>query len=202
MANLIVGVTGGIGSGKSAVMQAFEWLGIVAEDADVMARVVVEPGKPALKAIVEHFGPDVLAPDGSLNRPALRQVIFSDANAKLWLENLLHPLINQELEKRLAAAQSPYALLVSPLLFETGQNRLVDRVLVVDVPEALQLERASKRDGVDVGQIQRIMASQMDRQERLARANEVLDNSGDLASMQQQVERLHREYLSMSSAAR
>lgn len=198
MANLIVGVTGGIGSGKSAVMQAFEQLGIVAEDADVMARVVVEPGKPALKAILEHFGPDVLAPDGSLNRPALRQLIFSDADAKQWLENLLHPLINQELEERLSAAQSPYALLVSPLLFETGQDRLVDRVLVVDVPETVQLERASQRDGVDIAQIRRIMASQMDRQERLARADEVLDNREDLASMREQVERLHQRYLEMS----
>lgn len=198
MANLIVGVTGGIGSGKSSVMRAFEQLGIVAEDADVMARVVVEPGKPALKAIVEHFGPEMLSPDGSLDRPALRQIIFSDADAKQWLENLLHPLINQELEERLAAASSSYALLVSPLLFETGQDRLVDRVLVVDVPKTLQLERASQRDGVDVAQIQRIMASQMDRQERLSRADEVLDNSGDLASMQQQVERLHRAYLRMS----
>lgn len=201
MANLIVGVTGGIGSGKSAVMQAFEQLGAVAEDADVMARVVVEPGKPALKAIAEHFGPEVLSPDGSLNRPALRQIIFSDTDAKQWLENLLHPLINQELEERLAAANSPYALLVSPLLFETGQDRLVDRILVVDVPEAIQLERASRRDGVDAEQIQRIMASQMDRQERLARADEMLDNSGDLASMQAQVERLHRRYLEMSGVS-
>ncbi|WP_347330850.1 dephospho-CoA kinase [Marinimicrobium locisalis] len=198
MANLIVGVTGGIGSGKSAVMRAFEELGIVAEDADVMARVVVKPGKPALKAIAAHFGPEAISPDGSLNRPALRQLIFSDADAKQWLENLLHPLINQELEERLAAATSPYALLVSPLLFETGQNRLVDRVLVVDVPEAVQLERASQRDGGDTEQIRRIIASQMNRQERLDRADEVLDNSGDLSAMLEQVERLHQQYLEMS----
>lgn len=194
MAQRIIGVTGGIGSGKSAVMRAFQAKGIEAVDADDMARVVVEPGQPALEAIAEHFGPDILTPEGALNRPALRAIIFSDTHAKNWLETLLHPLINRELRARLAAAQSPYALLVSPLLFETGQDELVDRILVVDVPEAVQLARASVRDGADPEQIKRIMANQMAREERLARADDVLDNSGDMADLERQVVELHQKY--------
>ncbi|WP_439510876.1 dephospho-CoA kinase [Marinimicrobium koreense] len=194
MAERVIGVTGGIGSGKSSVMRAFQAKGIEAVDADDMARVVVEPGQPALNAIAEHFGPDILTPEGTLNRPALRTIIFSDPDAKTWLEALLHPLINQELRLRLAAAQGPYALLVSPLLFETGQDRLVDRILVVDVPESVQLARASARDGADPEQIRRIMASQMSREERLRRADDVLDNSGHLADLERQVGELHGKY--------
>lgn len=198
MASLIVGVTGGVGSGKSAVMESFQKRDIAAEDADHMARVVVAPGEPALDAIAKHFGPDILTPEGALDRPKLRQIIFSDSDAKQWLEELLHPLINDELERRLAAAESPYALLVSPLLFETGQSRLVDRVLVIDVPESVQLERASWRDDVDVEQIQRIIDSQMSREERLKRADDVLDNRGDLVAMEEEVERLHKRYLELA----
>jgi dephospho-CoA kinase len=194
MAERVIGVTGGIGSGKSSVMRAFQAKGIEAVDADDMARVVVEPGQPALNAIAEHFGPDILTPEGTLNRPALRTIIFTDPDAKTWLEALLHPLINRELRSRLAAARGPYALLVSPLLFETGQDKLVDRILVVDVPESLQLARASARDGADSEQIRRIMASQMSREERLRRADDVLDNSGDLADLERQVVELHQKY--------
>ncbi len=194
MAERIIGVTGGIGSGKSSVMRAFKAKGIEAVDADDMARVVVEPGQPALDAIAEYFGPDILTSEGALNRPALRAIIFSDTDSKKWLEALLHPLINRELRARLAAAESPYALLVSPLLFETGQDELVDRILVVDVPEAVQLARASARDGADPEQIKRIMGSQMAREERLARADDVLDNSGDLADLERRVVELHQKY--------
>ncbi len=194
MAERIIGVTGGIGSGKSAVMRAFQAKGIEAVDADDMARVVVEPGQPALDAIAEHFGPDILTPEGALDRPALRAIIFSDSAAKTWLEKLLHPLINRELRARLASAQSPYALLVSPLLFETGQDALVSRILVVDVPEAVQLARASARDGADPEQIKRIMASQMSRAERLKRADDVLDNTGSLADLERQVVELDQKY--------
>lgn len=194
MAERVIGVTGGIGSGKSSVMRAFQAKGIEAVDADDMARVVVEPGQPALNAIAEHFGPDILTPEGTLNRPALRTIIFTDPDAKTWLEALLHPLINRELRSRLAAARGPYALLVSPLLFETGQDKLVDRILVVDVPESLQLARASARDGADPEQIRRIMASQMSREERLRRADDVLDNSGGLADLKRQVGELHGKY--------
>ncbi len=196
MAQRIIGVTGGIGSGKSAVMRAFQAQGIEAVDADEMARVVVEPGQPALDAIAKHFGPTILTPEGALDRPALRDIIFSDSTAKTWLEARLHPLINRELRARLAAAQSPYALLVSPLLFETGQEELVDRILVVDVPETVQLARASARDGADPEQIKRIMGSQMSRKERLARADDVLDNSGDMADLERQVVELNQKYLS------
>lgn len=194
MAERVIGVTGGIGSGKSSVMRAFQAKAIEAVDADDMARVVVEPGQPALNVIAEHFGPDILTPEGTLNRPALRTIIFSDPDAKTWLEALLHPLINRELRSRLAAAQGPYALLVSPLLFETGQDKLVDRILVVDVPESVQLARASARDGADPEQIRRIMASQMSREERLRRADDVLDNSGDLADLERRVGELHGKY--------
>lgn len=198
MAERVIGVTGGIGSGKSSVMRAFQAKGIEAVDADDMARVVVEPGQPALKAIAERFGPDILTPDGTLNRPTLRAIIFTDPDAKTWLEALLHPLINRELRSRLAAARGSYALLVSPLLFETGQDKLVDRILVVDVPESLQLARASARDGADPEQIQRIMASQMSRAERLKRADDLLDNTGSLVDLEKRVEELHRGYLAFA----
>lgn len=205
MARFLVGVAGGIGSGKSTVMRAFQSHGIEAVDADAMSRVVVEPGKPALAEIARHFGPQVLTETGELDRPALRQTIFTDANARHWLEQLLHPLINQELRERLANAQSPYALLVSPLLFETGQDQLVDRVLAIDVPEATQLARASARDGADEAQIKAIMAAQMSREERLARAQDVLDNSLDIsegtAPLDAQVDALHQQYLSLASSS-
>lgn len=200
MANVIVGLTGGIGSGKSTVMRGFQQRGIEAVDADDMARVVVEPGRPALDTIVQRFGKEMLNDVGTLNRPALRARIFSDPAAKLWLEQLLHPLINRELLERLAKAQSPYALLVSPLLFETGQDELVDRTLVVDVPEMVQLARASARDGAEPEQIKAIMAAQMSRQERLSRADDVLDNSGSSEQVEEQLEQLHRYYLSLVDA--
>lgn len=194
MARLIVGVTGGIGSGKSAVMERFQARGIEAVDADDMARVVVEPGQPALDKIAGHFGSDMLTGEGELNRPALRATIFSDPDAKRWLEGLLHPLINKALSERLAAAQSPYALLVSPLLFETSQDALVDRVLVVDAPEALQLARASQRDGADPKQIEAIMATQMNREDRLAKADDVIVNHGSMTELEQRVAALHEHY--------
>ncbi|MGD8175547.1 dephospho-CoA kinase [Marinimicrobium sp. ARAG 43.8] len=200
MARFRVGLTGGIGSGKSAVMRAFQALGVEAWDADDMSRVVVEPGQPALAAIAEHFGPQILADDGTLNRPALRHIIFSDPSAKTWLEQQLHPLINRELRQRLDAAQTPYALLVSPLLFETGQDQLVNRVLVVDAPESVQLSRARQRDGASEEQIRRIIASQMPRKERCSRADDVLDNSGNLDALGPEVQRLHHFYLELSKS--
>lgn len=199
MAGLVVGVTGGIGSGKSEVMRRFQTHGIEAVDADDMARLVVEPERPALAEIARHFGNNILTPEGTLDRPALRQIIFSDPEAKQWLETLLHPLINAALREHLARAQSPYALLVSPLLFETGQDALVNRVLVVDVPEADQLARASLRDGVDPEQIKAIIASQMGRKERLVRADDVIHNDGSLEHLERQIGELHQRYLTWST---
>jgi len=198
MSQFIVGVTGGIGSGKSEVMRRFQARGIEAFDADDMARVVVEPGRPALDDIVRELGPEMLTAQGQLNRPALRALVFSNPDIKRWLEQLLHPLINRELQERLARAQSPYALLVSPLLFESGQNRLVDRVLAVDAPRELQLTRASHRDNSEPKQIEAIINSQMDREERLSRAQDVISNDADRAHLERQIDRLHARYLALS----
>lgn len=191
---LKIGLTGGIGSGKSAAADLFAARGVPLVDADQVARDLVAPGEPALVHIADHFGGELLRPDGTLDRPRLRQIIFQDHQAKTWLEGLLHPLIRQRIEQALDAASAPWVLLVSPLLLESGQDSLVEQVLVVDVDEATQLARASARDGVEPEQIRRIIASQMPRAERLARADAVLDNSGDLAALERQVERLYRQF--------
>ncbi|KJS05759.1 MAG: dephospho-CoA kinase [Gammaproteobacteria bacterium BRH_c0] len=196
----IVGLTGGIGSGKSSVAECFARLGITVVNADTASRKVVEPGTPALQAIADHFGNAMLLPDGGLDRAALRQRIFSDPAAKDWLEKLLHPLIAQWIDTRLTAAPGPYAILESPLLLETAQHRRVNRVLVVDVAEALQIARASTRDANNAAQIKAIIASQLPRSTRLARADDVIDNSGALRDLAPQVEALHRKYLAMAGA--
>jgi dephospho-CoA kinase len=193
----ILGLTGGIGSGKSAAAQHFIDLGVHLVDADNAARWVVEPGRPALARIVEHFGDSVLQVDGSLNRGALRGLIFQDAEQRRWLEALLHPLIGEEIASYLARAQSPYAILVSPLLVESGQSRMTQRILVIDVPEALQIQRTMQRDGSSAEQVQAILKAQADREERLRHADDVLVNDRDQAWLQQEVERLHHFYLTL-----
>ena len=193
----ILGLTGGIGSGKSAVVEEFGRLGVHWVDADHAARWVVEPGRPALASIVERFGETVLAQDGSLDRAALRGLVFRDAAQRKWIEELLHPLIRQEIAEHLARATSPYAIMVSPLLVESGQYRQVDRVLVVDVPEALQVERASRRDQSSEAQIRAILEAQASREERLRHADDVLINDRDRAWLRQEVERLHNFYLTL-----
>lgn len=193
----ILGLTGGIGSGKSAAAEHFASLGIHMVDADHAARWVVEPGRPALARIVERFGEAVLLPDGQLNRAALRERIFKAEDERRWLEQLLHPLIGQEIASNLAQAQSPYAILVSPLLVESGQHRMTQRVLVVDTPEHLQLERTMRRDQVSEEQVRSILKAQALRDDRLKHADDVLLNDGDLAHLHQQVERLHQFYLGL-----
>lgn len=193
----VLGLTGGIGSGKSAVVEEFGRLGVHWVDADHAARWVVEPGRPALASIVERFGQAVLAPDGSLDRVVLRGLVFRDAEQRKWLEDLLHPLIRQEVAEHLAQATSPYAIMVSPLLVESGQYRQVDRVLVVDVPEALQIERAVRRDQSSEGQIRAILEAQASREERLRHADDVLTNDRDRAWLRCEVERLHNFYLTL-----
>lgn len=192
---MIIGLTGGIGSGKSEVSRRFEALGIVVADADLAARVVVDRGQPALAAISKHFGNDILAPDGTLNRALLRQKIFANADDKAWLESLLHPLIASEIQRQLDAAQSPYSILSSPLLLETEQWRNVDRILVVDAREKVQITRSCRRDSNSEAQIRSIMASQIARDERLKRAHDVIDNNGSISALQEQVKRLHLQYL-------
>lgn len=195
---LIIGLTGGIGSGKSEVSRRFESLGILVIDADQIAREVVQPGQPALADIVAHFGSDFVLPSGQLDRAKLRARIFSDPDAKAWLEQLLHPQINMLIRTRLQMAGSRYAILSSPLLLETKQHELVDRVLVVDTSELLQLERASQRDKDSEDQVRRIMATQLSRTDRCSRANDIIQNHGDLSELDTQVNKLHQLYLELA----
>lgn len=193
----IVGLTGGIGSGKSTVAKLFGDLGVHWVDADNVAREVVEPGTPALSAIREYFGEDILQVDGALDRAALRAIVFKDPAQREWLEKLLHPLIRDELVRQLTPKDYtlPYTLLVSPLLLETDQHQLVERIVVVDVPVDTQIERTMARDDNNRGQVERIIAAQMPRQERLKKADEVVDNSSSLAEVRQRVEELHSQFL-------
>lgn len=195
---MIVGLTGGIGSGKSSVAALFEQHGIVTVDADDVAREVVQPGEPALVRIRTHFGDGVIQDDGTLDRAALRQKIFADEADRRWLEQLLHPLIGQRLTEHLQNARSPYALLVSPLLLETDQHKRCQRIAVVDVPESVQIERTMARDNNSREQVQRIIDAQMDRQQRLAAAQDVIDNSRDPQAVARQVEQLHQRYLKLA----
>ena len=199
---LVIGVTGGIGSGKSAVTRCFEQLGITVVDADMAARVIVEPGGAALAKIAEHFGDGIILPDGTLDRATLRQHVFSDAAQRLWLEQLTHPLIGEEIRRQLVAAVSPYSILSSPLLLETSQRDLVNCVVVVDVPEEVQLQRAAQRDANSEEQIRRIMAAQMQREQRLKLADIVIDNSRPLSELDGVVAELHKEFLLRAEQSR
>ena len=196
----VVAITGGIGSGKTTVANQFAALGIEVVDADLIAREVVEPGTPALAAIASHFGPGILDEQGRLDRRALRERIFSDPAAKSWLNALLHPIIRSEMLRQCAAANSPYCLLVVPLLVENRLTELADRVLVIDVDEATQIERTCRRDGVSREQAQAILASQASRSERLAMADDVLDNqSGTTETIRARILALHETYLAFAS---
>ena len=196
----VVAITGGIGSGKTTVANQFAALGIEVVDADLIAREVVEPGTPALAAIASHFGPGILDEQGRLDRRALRERIFSDPAAKSWLNALLHPIIRSEMLHQCAAANSPYCLLVVPLLVENRLTELADRVLVIDVDEATQIERTCHRDGVSREQAQAILASQASRSERLAMADDVLDNqSGTTETIRARILALHETYLAFAS---
>lgn len=196
----ILGLTGGIGSGKSAAAERFAELGVHVVDADQVARSVVEPGSAALAQIVDRFGVPILASSGELNRAALRERIFTSVEDRHWLERLLHPLIRQEIWASLSRAESPYAVLVSPLLVESRQHEQVDRVLVIDVPEDLQLQRVLARDQVSEDQVRAILAAQARRDDRLRHANDVLVNDRDLSWLRQEVDRLHDRYLQLRGA--
>lgn len=200
MANWILGVTGGIGSGKTAATDYFQTLGIVVVDADVVAREVVQPGQHALTAIVQHFGQDVLAADGSLDRRKLREIVFADVSQRQALEAITHPAIHAELIRQLQVASSPYAILATPLLWETGQAKMVQHSLVIDVPEALQIQRASQRDGSSEAQIKAIMSAQLSRDQRLANADDVISNTGSLNDLYNEINRLHPLYLQRANA--
>lgn len=192
---LVVGLTGGIGSGKTAVSDRFAHYGVPVIDTDLIARELVEPGQPALAEIAAEFGPECLDNEGRLNRAHLRQRVFADEASRRRLEAILHPRIHVVARERIAALTTPYCLLVIPLLAETGMTDLVDRVLVVDVSEAEQIRRVMARDRIDETQAQRILVAQASRSQRLALADEVVENSGDFASLEQQIADLHQHYL-------
>lgn len=198
---LIIGLTGGIGSGKSEACKRFAERGILVVDADIVAREVVKPGQTALTQISMHFGANILDTTGNLNRSKLREIIFSDPTEKQWLESLLHPIINAEIRHQLAHATSAYAILASPLLLETQQFQLVDRILVIDTSEQLQIERASQRDKNNEAQIKAIMQTQLTRQERCARATDIIQNHGSISELDAQVEKLHQLYLELAQTA-
>lgn len=191
----VVGLTGGIGSGKTAASDYLASKGITVVDADLASRVVVQPGQPALARIAERFGADKLNADGTLNRAALRNVVFADKQALRDLEAITHPAIRDELVRQLQAAQSPYVLLVSPLLLETNQHELVDRVLLIDVPEEVQVARTAQRDQVAASQVKAIMDAQMPRQQRRDKADDIVVNDSSLEALHNALDRLHEDYL-------
>ncbi|WP_031568810.1 dephospho-CoA kinase [Rheinheimera texasensis] len=193
-----VGLTGGIGSGKSTVATAFSELGIAIVDADIVARAVVAPGSDALAQISGHFGEHVLSADGQLDRARLREIVFADSTAKNWLNQLLHPRIRQQMLAQLDSAASPYSILVAPLLLENQLNLLVDVVLVVDVSPETQLSRTMQRDNNSAGLVQSIMAAQCSRAERLAAADYVIDNEAPPAMLAGEVAKLHRVFLQLA----
>jgi len=195
---LIVGLTGGIGSGKTLVSDYFKSLDIVVVDADVVSRQVVEPGTEALGKIAEKFDKDILNSDGTLNRRVLRNIIFNNPNEKQWLENLLHPLIGLETARQLQNSQSAYTVFVSPLLIEIGQYKMTNRILVVDAPENLQVSRTVERDDTQAENVQAIMDTQATRQRRLEMADDVILNDGDINSLHKKIDDLHKLYLKLS----
>jgi len=197
---LRVGITGGIGSGKTALTDWLTQRGITVVDADLAARVVVTPGQPALSEIVATFGEGCLQPDGQLDRAALRKQVFEDPDQRKTLEKITHPRIRDELVRQLEAAESAYVVLSSPLLLESGQSELVDISVVVDVPEASQIARTMERDGNDRNLVERIMAAQLDRETRKSRADNVIDNSSSLAALYEKVEILHQTLLARAGS--
>ena len=197
-----VGLTGGIASGKSTAARFFGSLGVPIIDTDQLARDVVEPGQPPLERLVERFGPSILTPDGHLDRPALRSIVFSDPKARADLEALTHPAIGAAVEARSAAAGGQYQILVIPLLVEKGLGSQLDRVLVVDCDEELQIRRLQARDGSTLEEARAILNAQASRSARLRAAHDVLKNEGDMGAVRDQVANLHPRYLELARQAR
>jgi len=194
---LVIGLTGGIGSGKSTAAKCFEELGIHVIDADHIAREIVKPGTFVLEEILARFGQQILT-EGQLNRSKLRELIFADPLQKQWLENLLHPLIRSRMQELAQQAPSPYCIMMIPLLLETKPNALINRILVIDAPEALQVSRTQARDKIPAGQVIRIMTTQTSRSQRLAAADDIIINDGDLAHLKEQVLKMHQRYVSLA----
>ena len=197
---LRVGITGGIGSGKTALTDWLATKGIVIVDADLASRVIVAPGQPALAEIAEAFGSEFIQPDGELDRAALRALVFTNDSKRQQLEAITHPRIREELARQMNAADSAYVVLSSPLLLESGQSSMVDLSVVVDVPEDTQIERTMARDDNTRELVEGIMAAQLDRDTRIARADIVIDNSGTLDALYERGEMLHQTLLARASA--
>jgi dephospho-CoA kinase len=194
-----VGLTGGVACGKTTVADIFASLGAGVVDTDSIARDVVEPGSAALAEIAAEFGSEVIGDSGQLDRAAMRRLVFADAARRKTLERILHPRIRERTLAAIDTLQAPYALVVVPLLFETGFHELVDRSVVVDCPVETQLERLKHRDDVDERTAQGMLAAQLDRKARVARGDDVIDNGGDRAATRAQVEALHRRYLQLAN---
>ena len=195
---LRIGLTGGIGSGKSSVAALFAELGMPVIDMDVLAREVVKPGQPALQEIKKIFGAQICNEDDELNRRELRDIIFSDPDKRKQLEDIVHPRIRERVKNLIDELGTPYCIIVIPLLFETGRQDTIDRILVVDTSIENQLQRTMQRDNISEDYVQNIIATQVDRQTRLDQADDVINNTGDIIRLKDQVNRLHQRYLELS----
>ena len=191
----VVALSGGVASGKSTIANLFAQLGVPIIDADIIARQVVEVGTEALAQIVKHFSTEILLPNGELDRSQLREIIFNNDHERLWLNNLLHPIIHQITQKQIAKQTAPYVIWVVPLLIENNLHQLADRVLMVDVPETLQMERLIYRDKISESLAKRMILTQVPLAERLSYADDIIVNNGNLASLSEQVNKLHQQYL-------
>ncbi len=198
MPRLTVGLTGGLASGKSTVARMFQTLDVPVIDADVIAREVVAPGEPALMVLREQFGSAVFKSTGELDRKQLRQLVFNDPAERKRLEKILHPRIHQKILDALRSLSAPYSILMIPLLMESERAYPVDRILVVDTPRTLQIKRAAQRDGSDTATLDGMLAAQIDRKTRLALADDIIDNQGDIESLCSQVGQLNRKYLKLA----
>ena len=194
----IIGLTGGIGSGKSAATNYFQKLGVTIVDADIAARIVVEPNTPGLIEIEKYFDSSILQTDGSLDRAKLRSLIFADDKKRQWLESLLHPLIAEEIQQQLKDSSSAYTILVSPLLLETQQHQWANRILLIDVPVELQINRTTSRDNNTAEQVESIIKVQMPREDKQAKANDIVLNDKDLNHLHTEITTLHQKYLKLA----
>lgn len=197
---LVIGLTGGIGSGKSVVAKLFSRRDVPVIDADRIARDLVEPGTPALETIINTFGPDYLQTDGQLDRNRLRRLVFTDPALRHQLESILHPLIRNNIKELINSIREPYCIVVIPLLLETGQSDLVDRILVIEAPEETRIDRVARRDRLPADEIHAILQSQTDRETRLAAADDVIVNAGTIDELAEKVQTLHETYLALAAA--
>ena len=195
---LTIGLTGGIASGKTAASNIFTKLNIVVIDTDIIAREIVAPNSAAWQSIQQHFGPEILHKDETINRALLREIIFTEKNEKKWLESLLHPIIREETARQLSQVNSPYAVVAIPLLVESEPNPLLDRVLLIDAPADLQLERLIQRDGCTVAQGLNMIAAQASREQRIQAADDIIENTGTAADLYSAITKIHQTYLTLA----